>query len=391
MQILGARLNSRIALAAVLSAVSFHSLVLPSYADGRRDYYIQEAEKLFYGTSTNAKQAGQAGATNVTSKDSSAVVNNPAGIGMNHGGDVSFTYGRNEISGNQTSDYAEVEDTSDMGQVLASIPLNPTLDGTPESGSIGFGWTGIDSDSDDSVDTQGTNNQVHGAYGIEISDGLSLGYGLTWFDNKQETTVSDFEQTNGFRHNFGVQSADGDLTTGANFYFADGEYDLEGVNSNGSIANGTSDYKEHGIEVGAAYQVADATSVSTAVGYRSFDVDGEFVAGAPDTFVGGNEGGNFFDVKLGLEHALDEMFMVRAGYRYLGRQTYFFGREDIRDFNGSAKTNAYSAGLGVVIPTGLHYVPNVNLDYAAEYRDIAYGDWQQTVTLSLPFTLCEPS
>jgi predicted porin len=181
------------------------------------------------------------------------------------------------------------------------------------------------------------------------------------------------------------------LTTGANFFFANGEYDLEGPGANGTFETGTSDYAEHGFELGAGYKVADATTVSSAVSYQNFDVDGEFVEGPSDTFIGGNEGGNFFTFKLGVEQALDDMFSLRAGYKYLGRQTYFFGREDIRDFNGSAKTNAWTAGLGVAIPTGMHYFPTVNLDYAAEYRDIAYGDWQQTVTLSFPFNLCEPS
>lgn len=390
MQIFSAT-SKRVALSAILAAVAFQSVSSVSYADGRRDYYIQEAEKLFYGTTTNAKQAGQAGANNVISTDSSAVVNNPAGLGLSHGGDTSFTYGHNEISGNETSDYAKVKDRSNLQQVLVSAPLNPTLDGTPELGGVGFGWTGLDSDSDDSVNTQGRANQVHGAYGIELSDGLSVGYGLTWFETKQFTDASSFKQNDGFRHNFGTQLVDGDLTTGATVFFANGEYDLEGPEADGSVSTGTSDYSEHGFELAAGYKLADATTVSTAASYQNFDVNGEFVAGADDTFIGGNEGGNFFAFKLGLEHALDDMFTVRGGYRYLGRQDYFFGREDIRDFNGSAKTNAYSAGVSVAFATGLHYVPTVNLDYAAEYREIAYGDWQQTVTLSFPFTLCEPS
>jgi len=362
-----------------------------SYADGKGDYYIQEAEKLFYSTTTNARQAGQAGANDVISTDSSAVVNNPAGVGVNQGGDLSVSYGRNEISGNEVSDYAEVEDESNMGQVLVSVPLVPTLDGSPEYGSVGFGWTGTDSNSDDAVDTDTESNQVHGAYGIDLGEGLSVGYGLTWFDNQQTTVVSDFEQTNGFRHTFGAQLVDGDVTLGATFFFANGEYDLEGLNPDLSVSTGTSDYTEHGFEVGAGYKVDDATTVSSAVNYQNFDVDGEFIGGPEDTFVGGNEGGAFFAIKLGVEQKIDEMFTARLGYRYLGRDQYFFGREDLRDLNGSAKTNAYSAGLGVAFATGMHYFPKVNLDYAAEYREIAYGDWQQTVTLSFPFNLCEPS
>ncbi len=372
----------------ILSGVAFTG---SAYADGKRDYYIQEAEKLFYGTANNARQAGQGGAADVTSTDSSAVVNNPAALGANSGGDISLTYGRNEISGNQISDYAEIEDESNTGQVLVSIPLEPTSDGSPNLGKIGFGWTGEDSDSDDSINTDGEKNEVHGSYGIEVADGISLGYGLTWFDTKQETDVSTFEQTNGFRHNFGLYYVDQDYSAGATFFFANGEYDLEGLNPDGSVATGTSDYASHGFELGASSKVTDTTRVSAAGTYQNFDVDGEFVEGADDTHIGGNEGGQLFSAKLGIEEKLDDALFIRAGYRYIGRTNYFFGREDLRDLNGSAKTNAYSAGLGLVLDTGLHYFPSVNLDYAAEYREIAYGDWQHTVTLSFPFTLCEPS
>lgn len=382
--------SKRIVVSALLSAIALQSFASPLFADGKRDYYIQEAEKLFYGTTTNAKQAGQAGATNVISTDSSAIVNNPAGIGLNHGGDVSVTYGRNQISGNQESNYAEVEDTSNLGQVLVSVPLQPTLDGSAELGSFGIGWTGERSDSDDSVDTEGVRNQVHGAYGIEVDDNISVGYGLTYVDNKQTTDVSRFKETDGFRHNFGAQMVDGDLTTGANFFFANGEYDLTGPGEFGRTTS-TSDYAQHGIEAAVGYRLSDATTVSTAANYTEMDVDGNYVSGPENTFIGGNEGGNFFQYKVGVEQAIDDMLTLRAGYRYIGRQNYFFGREDIRDYNGSAKTNAYSAGASVAIPTGMYYVPTVSLDYAAEYREIAYGDWQHTVTLSFPFTLCEPS
>lgn len=382
--------SGRLTLAVVIGAVAFQSVTSVCLADGKRDYYIQEAERLFFDTTTNARQAGQAGASNLTSTDSSAVVNNPAGLGMNHGGDLSGSYINDEISGNQQSDYAEVKDEADLGQVLLSFPLNPTSDGTPNAGAFGLGWTGGNSDSDDSVGTDTDVLQVHGSYGIEIEDGISVGYGLSYFDNEQKTAFSNFEENSGFRHNFGTQYTDGDLTTGATFFFASGDYDLAGLNGDGSVATGNSDYAEHGFELAATSKVDDATSVSFGGGYRDFDVDGDFVAGAPDTFVGGNEGGSGFNVKLGLEHWVNEWLAARAGYRFEGRTNYFFGREDLRDFNGSAKTNVWAMGLGVSLPTGMHYFPKVNVDYAAEYREIAYGDWQQWVTLSFPFTLCEP-
>jgi hypothetical protein len=381
--------SSLVALAAMSASEQWGSS--SAYADGKRDYYIQQAEKLFYGTATNARQVGQGRANDVTSTDSSAVVNNPAALGADSAGDISVTYGMNEISGNQISNYAEIEDDVTTGQVLVSVPLEPTADGSPNLGKIGLGWTGQDSDSDDSVNTEGTSNQVHGSYGIEVDDGVSLGYGLTWFDTEQETDVSNFEQTNGYRHNFGVYFTEEDYSAGATFFFADGEYDLEGLNPDGSVSADTSDYKEHGFEVGASQKVTDTTRLSVAGTYQSFDVDGAFVEGAEDTHIGGNEGGTFFSGKLGVEEAIDENLFLRAGYRYLARDSYFFGREDLRDLNGSAKTNAYSAGVGLVLDTGLHYFPKVNLDYGAEYRDIAYGDWEHVVTLSFPFTLCEPS
>jgi len=387
-------LRASVSLVAVISATIISTGVIANsaFADGVQDYYIQGSEGRFINTPSDAVGVGTAGSTAYTKRNSTSTTTNPAGLGMVKDGDLSLSYGSNEVSGNDLLSYDRINNDIDYGQVMLAIPLEPSLNGTPNLGTVGLGWTGSWSDANNASESEGDVEQVHGAYGLSIRDDLSLGYGLT-YANIDQNTKGDawkYDTSNNLKHLFGLQyNVADDLVLGVSYHFGQGDADTLVGGSNVSSSELTSNT----VGVGLNYMLSDETSLSFAVDNTSYDVDGDLVtaSGTPRAsyVTGGNEGGETSTYRVGVTQAIDDMFKMRAGYRYVQRN-WFYGREDLRDLNGTAKTGVYSVGLGVSIPTGMHYVPKVNVDYAAEYRDIAYGDWLQVVSLTVPFTLCAP-
>ena len=111
----------------------------------------------------------------------------------------------------------------------------------------------------------------------------------------------------------------------------------------------------------------------------------------PANWVGGDEKGNIFNLRLGVEQGVTDNLLVRAGYRFAGLSDYDYSRDEIRPIGGSANYNAFSVGAGLVLPTDWHYIPEVRVDYGVEYRAVGNDDWQHAVTLSMPFSVCEPA
>ena len=358
------------------------------FADGRRDFYSQLAQQRYYDQPQNARTFGMGGSSVVTSSDSSSTVGNPAGLGMMKDGEASVTYGRNTVSGNEHPSYGDSEQTEDSGQALMALPLGPTSDGLPWYGNIGLGWSGYDSDVDDSINTKTDGYRVNLAYGKALSETFSIGYGLTYVNDTIEADNFDFSGDNKFRHTLGIQNKASDtLTLGAIAFIGHGDQDMR-VLSTGQTES--SDMNEFGFELGAGMQVATGTLVSFAAGYSDYDADGSLVGG-PDTAVfGGDEKGHTFNIRLGMEQAVSDSLKLRAGYRYAGVTEYDFERADLESIRGSAKYNAFSAGVGTMIDIDGTYVQAIKLDYGVEYRALADGDWQHVVTASVPFTICDP-
>lgn len=356
-----------------------------AHGDQRRDYYSQQAHKTYYNQFQNARTFGMAGSSVVTSQDSSAVLGNPAGLGMMEGGDVSITYSRDEISGHEHTSYKSIEQESDKGQALLTVPIGPVLNDLPNFGNLGVGWSGYDGDSSDSIDSQADGNRVHLAYSKALSRMFSLGYGLSYFDDNFDSDLAEYSRDNGFRHTFGAQGALSERTTlGGTFFFTHGDYDFEGIDGQ----DGESDSEEVGIELGVSYRLAQ-TLLAASADYQHYDTDGEIESDDPRQVFGGDEEGDSFGVRVGAEHQFNDHFLARAGYRYAGIEDYEFDREELEELSGSAKYNAWSLGAGFVIPLNANYFRSVNVDYGVEYRAVGHDDWQHVVTVSTPFNLCE--
>jgi hypothetical protein len=336
-------------------------------ADGREDYYTQTSQLSYFNTPENARTIGMAGSSVATSSDSSSVVGNPAGLGFMKDADVSLTYARNNISGNDANTFADVQSEIDSGQVLAAMPIVPTLDGTPKYGNIGFGWTGFKADSDDSENTELKNYSLNLAYGKDLSDQLAVGYALAYNQNKIKAfsapLVATAKLDDGVRQEIGAQYKASKATTyGVSTHYGFGSFDANVANMSESASIGSADIGNWGMDVGVGH-TAGGTLYTASMDYNRYNNES-------DDF-------NAWSFRTGLERSLTDYLKGRLGYRYTALTNADFGYG-----NENSKYNAVSFGLGVQL------AKHLMADYGAEYRASGDGDWLHSVTLSVPFSLC---
>jgi len=358
-------------------------------ADDTKDFYFQQAQDRYYQYPTTARILGMGGSSNFTSTDSSAVVGNPAGLGFMKKGEFSGTYGHSTTSGDEFPTGREgLESTTNSGTGLMAIPLGEYPDQTPEFGNLGLGWSSNYSGYDgDSFDTSARQTKVFGAYSMNVDDSLSLGYSLGWNKDKlQSNDLYNYPMANGFRHTLGAMyKYDSDFTIGATLIAGHGRHHA----LFGPGFEGVSKTNQFGAGIGAQYQMG-STLVAANIDYTYLDTNGDVESSIPQNIIGGDEQGNVFNVRLGVEQAVAEGFLVRGGYRFAGLADYSYGRTELEPLDGSAYYHAVTLGAGVYFDTDWAYVPRVNLDYGVEYRAVGNDDWQHGVTLSLPFDVCPP-
>lgn len=339
-------------------------------AEGRQDFYTQTDQLGYFFVPENARTVGMAGSSVATSSDSSSVVGNPAGLGFMRDADVSITYASNQISGDDRDSGEEVQAEVDGGQALAALPLAPTLDGTPKYGTLGFGWAGFRGDADTVRDDEYRNYALHLAYGKDLSDTLAVGYALAYNQNKQSIQVGGLnanrKMEDGVRQEIGVQHKSSKNTTwGLSTHYGFGTFDYEGDFAGTSLGTAEEDIDNWGMDLGVGHQMGKTLyTVSTDYSRYGSDVFDDYGA---------------WNFRMGLEHALSDAIKGRLGYRYSALMSNDLGLE-----NDNVKYNAVSWGLGFRLAKYLM------ADYASEYRHVGDGsDWLHTVTLSVPFSLCD--
>lgn len=360
-----------------------------SQADEVTDLYFQQVIERYFEYPQNARTFGMAGSSWITARDSSSVYGNPAGLGWMSDGEFSGTYGYNTISGEEFPTGQDVSQEGGMGSALLAMPLGPTTNGLPYYGNIGLGWNYSEATwLDDTFDTETERQQVSLAYAIPVSDSVSLGYSLGWTeDDFQANRIFNYPMHAGFRHTLGaLYKQSEELLIGSTLTIGHGEH--RALYGPGIVDE--SDNLQVSFGIGAEYLMNSATAIAFTADYTNLDSNGELVSSIQPNIVGGDENGNLFNIRLGVEHDFNERLTGRAGYRYAGLASYKYNRVELNPLNGSAYYNAWSLGLGTSFPVSSHYVKQILLDYGVEYRAVGNDDWQHLVTISVPFEVCAP-
>lgn len=363
--------------------------IVNAYADPKfQDFYFQQHQRRFGTEARDGRMFAMAGSTSLVSRNSVSAGTNPAGLGLMEQGDVSAVYGYNEVSGNVFPTRERVKDKQHMGQIFGAIPLGPVKDDLPDYGNLAIGWKGDIGDwKGDPTDTESRSHEVTGAYAAAIGESASMGYSLTYLNDKVEFTGHDYDATESFIHRLGVQYRDTeDLIFGATASFAHGSHDLSHKEAIG--IDQTVDHFGFGIGLGAQYTM-DATSVAFGADYNYYDNKG--VNQIPnDTVWGGDAIGHAMNFKVGFEQLLQNWLALRAGYRYAANFSWNYKRPDLDSIDGGAKYNAWSLGAGLRLPLNGSNIQEIRLDYGVEYRAVGRDDWEHLISLVAPFDICLP-
>lgn len=357
-------------------------------ADGKaHEFYFQQNQQRFVTQAQDARMFGLGGSTMQTTANSLATVTNPAGLGLMKYGDVSATYGYNEITGNRFPDGGKLKDKQHSGQLYGATPINPVKDGLPESGNLGLGWYGRDGNwTYDPDDTETSTYQVSAAYGKAISDRLSVGYGLTYQNDDLSATGYEYTSTNSFLHTIGMQYRDGeDLTFGSSVSIGHGSHSLEYTSGRpGQDVDQFSLTWAGGVE----YHMG-STTVAGGLDFSYLDNSGGDNNQVDQVVFGGDSHAYLMNARVGIEEQVEDWLAVRAGYRYASNFNWEYDRDSLDQLDGSAKYNAFSAGAGVRYDFDRDSaIQAIRLDYGVEYRMVGEDDWQHLVTVSAPFDIC---
>lgn len=369
-----------------LSVLAVFSANSSAQGDDTSRFYFQEVSERYFQYPQNARTFGMAGSTLQTSVNSSSILANPAGIGLMQGGEFSTTYSYNMMGGTEFPTGADIDKKESIYSGMVALPVGPLTDDLPEFGNFGIAWSGLDSKwDDDTFDTLTQRSHLVASYAYAVSPTFSLGYSFGWVEDRfQSRDIVHFPMHDGFRHTIGgVWKHDEKLMLGTSFYVGHGEHTA----LYGPGIEDTSDTREIGVAFGGEY-LYNEMILAAGIDFRHLSAEGDTVESIPANIVGGNENGNIYNIRAGLENPINDWSVVRAGYRFAGLDSYKYNRPELNSLNGSANYHAVSAGVGFSFPSSSQYLRGVILDYGAEVRFAADNDFQHTVTLSVPFDLC---
>ena len=383
-------MNKKVRGAALMFALCLAGQGQEGRADSKaHDFYFQQNQQRFINQPMDARMLGMSGSTSLTQRSALSTAQNPAGLGLMQYGDLSVSYGYNEVSGNDFPSGEHVEDQQNSGQVFGASPINPRADGLPEDGNFGLGWWGRNGDwKGDPTNTDSGSYQVTGAYGKSIGYRTSLGYGLTYQNDNVDSDTHEYDSSESFLHTLGVQHRfSDDLTFGGIFSLGHGDHRLVHLADNRQ--DQTVKQMSYGVGLGTEYLADRYTTLSMGIDYNLMTNNGSNDPAINDGVFGGDSWGEVMNVRIGIEHYFADWLALRAGYRYAANFKWDYDRADLQDLTGSAKYSAATAGAGI------HYaldddsfIRAINLDYAAEYRAVGDNDWQHLLSLSTPFNLC---
>lgn len=351
------------------------------------DLYFQTSLERYFAYPENARTFGMAGSSTLTSRDSSSIYGNPAGLAAMQDGEFSASYGYNQISGDEFPTGIGVDQKGNFGSALLAVPIGPTLQGPSCYGNLGLSFNIYDTHwQDDSYDTSTERQQVSAAYAIPVSDEWNLGYSLGWTDEAYHSEmIVAYPMHEGFLHTLGAdyQAAE-DMRVGLQVNYGHGDH--RALYGPGIVR--TAKNRQLGIGVGLEYDYDATTLLAFLADYTHLETERGVELSIPANVVGGDENGNIFNLRAGVEHSFNEQLRGRAGYRFAGLASYHHDRVELNPLSGSAYHSAFALGLGYTFNTTGHIIQQIGLDYGVEYRTAGDGDFQHLVTIVIPFEMC---
>jgi len=319
------------------------------FADGAKDFNFQViTQYLFPQPAYDAKTAGMAGSSQYTDLKANLVTVNPALTGLMKDAHASVSFNFDEISQDSTNIKLEA---NTFGAYL-SLPVGPYSDALPEWGNVTVGWRG-DWAEVNSFISENEHHAITLGYAKAIDDKWALGYSVT-YHRAESNVISGKNQL--WRHALGTIYKVADQT----HLGIAGHY----THSTDSDLLVSTDMTAWGVGLGVQHMYDFGLTTSVSLDHGRYDL--------------GIDDAQNYNIRVGADYAITDMFSVRGGYRYLAGTDF----DDFLDNDRKVKFSALSGGLGV------NFENWGSLAYALEYKFVGENDLTHTISYDIPFSLC---
>ncbi len=351
----------------------------------RVGFTIMTANQGFF--TTPYEQSGELGGSYMGAKGTPAsTVKNPAALGAlsSLASEAYWVYGRNKGEGggiSPTEGEPILGRLSDEG-FYQVIPLKNWR------AAIGLGGDYLDNDYDDAPVTEPgqRGHRFSGAFGIQVTDNLSLGYGLLYLDDHlawgsmyappgsmDPARYHMVHDSTSWRHRLGIQHAlSGILRWGVQ---ADAGYGSADNQWNGVESDGDDDLSEYGVRIGGQTDFDRPFKLSCDLDWRKIDV----AFGRHSPGIGPNlearYAGNIYRTMLGAEQRLASWLTAQAGYRY-----NVYRLDDVCGADGDQEFHTVGGGLGAQLLN-----QRLVLAWNMEYSWLSKGDFKNVLTARYTF------
>ncbi len=349
----------------------------------RNDLYIQQALDRYFPVPVDAPALALGGSSAPTCDGSSCLYQNPAGLGFSSLVDVTVSLEEANVSGHEFGSDRSIEQTENRGAVTALAPFGAGL-GAPRYGALALGFSRYQGQTNDSLQSSPDGHRRSIGFGYAVNDGLALGYAFTFYDDQLRTRVSDLHSHARFLHVAGAQyRGAGGFRIGGTFGLGIGQSDTEDMQR---LGDGLTRAREYRAGLGLSKAI-DHLMVSFALDYAHVSSKGNLDQFSPGVVVGGDEHGDLFNVRVGLEMSLFPRLLCRVGTRLYEVADYQFEREDLRRLSGHVHSLGVSAGFGYELWRLPGFEQSAQMSYGVEYLTTGHGDWHHLVSLAVPLSL----
>lgn len=352
------------------------------YADTTNVFYIRQSIARFFNLPQSARSLGMGGTEVPITFDNNSIFGNPAGLGFMKNAQLSGTLGHNRHIGSEFLTKEDIVEDDPNGSVLFSYPLNKGDKDPARYGVIGAGYSRYNGSTNDSINTKNDGHTRSIAYGTAVNEKVSIGYGLTFFDDQLRSDLADYHAHARFRHSLGTQyHITPDINVGLLVFYGLGQSDFEEFSVQ---SNGLTHQKQWSGDLGASYKINN-TVLNASINYDHYSASGNVPVQSRLIVIGDDEAGATTGFHFGVEQSVTSSFDLRAGYHLQEVNGYHYQRSDIKILNGGLHLNAFSIGAGYAFSDCLGFLSKIQIDYGLQYGIAGKGEWEHLLSAGIYF------
>jgi hypothetical protein len=334
----------------------------------------------------DARSLSTSASTDMTCFGAICTFLNPAGLGRTSRYEVAGALSSERLAGKEVTSNRSIRKSEQAGYVLGAIPLGDNERGEPAYGTIALGYTRYQGDVNDEISSRPDGHTRTIAYGLALTEVLSLGYTFTFYDDQLNTDIADMHSHARFLHLFGTQyKVSNDIVFGAVFRLGIGQSDTEDYTLQ---SDGLSKPREYSGTVGVS-KTFSALTASCSVDYSYVESSGTLDTVSEEVVFGGSEEGSSATFRIGAEYLFTRNITGRAGTRWYTVSDYEFKRDNVDTLDGSLSELGVSAGLGYTFFDKGSYLTGATFDYGADFLTTSDGQWTHLVSVRIPFGYTE--